>query len=95
MIMEFNAKQFRKDVITKRVLEIDLSVSELSEETGLSETRIQDIEKGNPINMHEFVSMCTFMKTTRPGKYFSKINEPEVDLLNVPEEGTDEKEIII
>ncbi len=67
--MEYNAKQLKDDLITKRCIELDQTLDETAKEIGVSKATLSRIEKLRSIDIDTFAKICTWLKT-EPNKYF-------------------------
>lgn len=78
-MLKFNKEKFRKDLVVKRAVDLNLSTQELYETTKVPAGVIENIESGVLIpSVEDFVALCNFLETKRPGAYFSNEEETPV-----------------
>lgn len=72
--MEFNRRELRKDVITKRCIDNDFSMDEASKQIGISVSVLSHLEspKYRSMTLETFCKLCAWLGT-EPGKYFTTI----------------------
>jgi transcriptional regulator with XRE-family HTH domain len=59
--MKFDQEKFRRDIISKRVIELDLSMDEASQQIGISKATISRIENKKTIDIDTFALCCTWL----------------------------------
>jgi len=69
--MEFNRAELRKDVMTKRCIEDDITVELAAKQIGISSSVLCHLEqkKDKSITLTTLAKLCTWLNTD-PGKYF-------------------------
>lgn len=68
--MEFNTKEFKKDVITKRKIDNDFSMDVACKQIGISKATLSRIEKGKIPEIDTFIKVCNWLGVKNPNKYF-------------------------
>lgn len=68
-MMKYNPEQLRKDVITKRKIDNNYSLQEVSNLIGISKATLSRIENSKMIDVETFGKICEWL-TTSPNKYF-------------------------
>jgi transcriptional regulator with XRE-family HTH domain len=68
--MEFKREEFRKDVITKRMIEKSMSMDAASKEIGISKATLSRIESKKAVDMDTFIKVIVWLGT-EPSAYFS------------------------
>ena len=69
--MEFDSKQLKKDLITKRCIDNDMSMDDACEEIGISKATLSRIERSRMPDILTLIDLCVWLETD-PGKYFIK-----------------------
>ncbi len=69
--MTYNAKQLRKDMIAKRVIDNNMSMDEAAKQIGISKATISRLEKSRIPDVETFAKVCTWLET-QPNKYFTE-----------------------
>ena len=72
--LKFNHDLFRKDLITKRVIDIGITIRQAAAIADVSASTISRIENLKSFDMETFVKLCLWMKT-EPSKYFQITGE--------------------
>lgn len=67
--MEYKATEIKKDLITKRCIDNNMSLDEASKQIGISKATLSRLEKGKMPDMETFGKCCTWLET-EPNKYF-------------------------
>lgn len=67
--MNFNSKEFRRDLITKRCIENNLTMEEAAKEIGISKATLCRLEKEKLPDVVTFGKVCGWLKTDMR-KYF-------------------------
>lgn len=67
--MKFNIQKLRKDLITKRVIELNMPLREAAEKIGISSATLSRIENGKTPEVDTFCNLCTWLET-KPNDYF-------------------------
>lgn len=78
--MKFNKESFRKDIVLKRVVDLNLSIELAANQAGITPERMLDIESGKNPDMDEFMNLCTWLGSSRPGRYFLEVGKPVVNI---------------
>lgn len=68
MNITFNTKLFREDLIKKRMIKLDISMQEASDEIGISKATYSRIESGKPPDMETFLKVLNWLNKTS-GEY--------------------------
>ena len=68
--MKIKLDLLRKDLITKRVIESDLSMDEASKQIGISKATLSRAENKHKIDLETFGKILEWLET-RPDRYFS------------------------
>jgi transcriptional regulator with XRE-family HTH domain len=69
--MRYNSEKMRKDLITKRCIDNNLSMDLASKQIGISKATLSRIEKGSIPLVHSFGLICSWLGV-EPNKYFTK-----------------------
>lgn len=81
--LKFNYDLFRKDMITKRMIELGITIRQAAAIAGVSASTISRIENLKSFDMETFVKLCLWMKT-EPSKYFQITGEKQDGFFNKP-----------
>lgn len=71
--MKFDSKKFRKDMITQRVINLDLTMQEAANQIGISKATVSRIENKKSIDIETF-ALCLIWIGLSYQNYF--ISEP-------------------
>ena len=72
--LKFNHDLFRKDLITKRMIELAITIRQAAAIAGVSASTISRIENRKSFDMETFVKLCLWLKS-EPSKYFQVTGE--------------------
>ena len=72
--LKFNYDLFRKDLLTRRMIELSITIRQAAAIAGVSASTISRIENFKSFDMETFVKLCLWMKT-EPSKYFQVTSE--------------------
>jgi transcriptional regulator with XRE-family HTH domain len=67
--MVFNNEKLRKDLITRRVIDLNISLDKAAEEIGVSKATLSRIENNKTPEVNSFCKICSWLKTN-PSDYF-------------------------
>lgn len=67
--MEYKAQELKKDLITKRCIENDMTMDEACKEIGISKATLSRLEKSKLPDVETLGKVCGWLKT-EPNKYF-------------------------
>lgn len=67
--MTYKAKELKKDLITKRLIDNSMSMDVAAKEIGISKATISRLEKGKMPDMDTFIKVCVWLEN-EPSKYF-------------------------
>lgn len=70
--MIFNIKELRKDLVTKRVIELNIGLREAATIIGASPSTLSRIENSKLCDVETFAKCCIWLET-KPEKYFNII----------------------
>lgn len=82
--MIFNISKLRKDLITKRVIQLDLNLDEVAKLTGTSKATLSRIENGRIPDMQTFANIVGWLGT-KPNRYFTTPIKLDSKKLILPE----------
>jgi len=68
--MKFNSELFRKEVATKRVVRLGISLDEAAKASGVSKATLSRLERGAPPDIFTFGTICQWLKIS-PNKFFN------------------------
>lgn len=88
--MTFNLSKLRKDLITKRVIELDITTEEAARRIGTSKATISRIENNHIPDLQTFGNIITWLGT-KPNDYFV-IAQPKGP---IPRGGIDAKTLLL
>jgi len=72
----YNAKQLRRDLITKRVIDNDMSMQQAANEIGISKATISRLEKSSIPDVETFAKVCQWLEK-EPNRYFVNLSDGE------------------
>lgn len=67
--MKYITDQLRKDLITKRCIEKNMSMDQAVKQIGISKATLSRLEKGKLPDVETFAKVCAWLKA-QPNKYF-------------------------
>ena len=67
--MEYKAKELKKDLITKRCIENDMTMDEACKEIGISKATLSRLENSKLPGVETLGKVCAWLGT-EPNKYF-------------------------
>ena len=68
----YNAKQLRKDLIIKRLIDNNMSMQQAAKEIGISKATISRLEKSSIPDVDTFAKVCQWLGE-EPNRYFIKL----------------------
>jgi len=81
--MEYKAQLLKKDLITKRCIDNDMTMEVASEEIGISKATLSRLEKSKLPDVETLAKVCSWLGT-EPNKYFEIIrNRQDGFLINI------------
>lgn len=72
--LKFNHDLFRKDLLTRRMIELGITIRQAAAIAGVSASTISRIENRKSFDMETFVKLCLWLKY-EPSKYFQVTSE--------------------
>ena len=85
----FNTKEFKKDLITKRCLDLEISLDKASKEIGISKATLNRLEHSKLPDIETFFKVCKWLGTS-PNKYYIKYFFDEIYEAKEPIKNTKE-----
>jgi len=82
--MKFDSEKFRKDMISKRVISLDLTMQEASEQIGVSKATISRIENKKSIDMDTFAMCLTWLGLSYQNYFISEPIKRDFELPKPP-----------
>jgi len=67
--MEYKAKELKKDLITKRCIENDMTMDVAAKQIGISKATLSRLEKSKLPDVETLGKVCSWLDT-EPNKYF-------------------------
>lgn len=72
--MEYKAQELKKDLITKRCIENDMTMDEACQQIGISKATLSRLEKSKLPDVETLGKVCAWLGT-EPNKYFKYLKQ--------------------